>query len=424
MTLKQNSWRQWGLLLAAVTLLAACGGPPRGGGPPPTTVGVAPVETATIRDSSIFIASLGASEFTALRPQVSGRITQVSAQLGDRVSAGEPILQIDPARQQAAVDSRTAAIASARAALDSARATFAASQARLDELQAEVELARGRLESNRGLAESGAISRDAFNESDRNLRQAEAAVRSQEQTIRAQQADIAEAERDLEEARADASEQQVVLGNYLVRAPFSGLVGNVAVKPGDYVTPDTTLTTLSQSDSLEVSLNIPLERVAEVEIGTPVELLDGRNGIVGSSEISFISPQADVTTQSVLVKAVFDNQQGLLRTEQLVRTRVIWSERPSLIVPVTAVTWLGGQGFVFLAQPQADGSDGMPSYVATQQPVQLGQLQDNAYEVLSGLTGDEQLVVTGVQKIFNLAPIVPEADTVGELPTDPDRPSS
>ena len=403
--------RFWSSLpvLVGLLILSACGGPPPPGGPPPTAVQVSDVETATIRSSSIFIASLDARDFTTLRPQVSGRVSEIYVALGDRVSTAEPILQINPARQQATFDSRSAAISSAQAALNSAQATVEASRARLDELQADVELAQGRLTSNERLAADGAISQDELNESIRNLRQTEAAVRTQTETIRAEQADVTEAERDLEEARADATEQQIILANFQPVAPFAGVVGNVNVKVGDYVTPETVLTTISQSELLEVSLNIPIERLSEVAIGTPIELIDNQGTAIGTSEVSFISPDADPATQTILLKATFDNT-GALRSEQFVRARVIWNEQPNLVVPVTAVTNLGGQYFVFVAQ-QTEDAEG---YLAIQTPVQLGQLQENSYEVLSGLTGDEQIVVTGVQKIFNSAPISPEGNPSGD----------
>ena len=406
MTLQQNGWLRGLLCSIGLAWLSACGGPPQHvGGPPATAVQVAAVETAIVRDSSIFIASLESEDFTALRPQVSGRVNEVYVKLGDLVTAGDPILQINPARQQAAFESRNAAISSAQAALDSARATVEASRARLQELQADVELTRGRLATNERLVEAGAISQDELNESLRNLRQAEAAIRTQEETIRAEVAEVAEAERELEEARADAVEQEVILATFRLTAPFSGVVGEVAVKIGDYVTPETVLTTISQSNSLEISLNIPVERLPEAELGTPIELIDSRGAALGTSEISFIAPDVNPSTQTVLVRAIFGNT-GQLRSDQFVRARAIWDERSSLVVPVTAVTNLGGQNFVFVAQSQSD-SEG---YTAIQTPVQLGRLQDNRYEVLSGLTGDEQIVITGTQKIFNSAPIAPETD--------------
>ena len=397
------------LWASSIGVLSACGAPAQQlGGPPATAVQVATVETATVRDSSIFIASLESEDFTTLRPQVSGRVSEVYVNLGDLVSASDPILQINPARQQAAFDSLNAAIASAQAALDSAQATVEASRASLEELQAELELTQGRLATNQNLADSGAISQDELNESLRNLRQAQAAIRTQEETIRAEVADVVEAERDLEAAQADAVEQQVILATYRLRAPFSGTVGEVAVKVGDYVTPETVLTTISQSNSLEISLNIPVERLPEVELGTSIELIDSRGEAIGESQISFIAPDVNPSTQTVLVRAIFANT-GYLRSDQFVRARAVWDECSSLVVPITAVTNLGGQNFVFVAQEGAD-SEG---YVAIQTPVQLGTLQDNRYEVLSGLTGEEQIVITGTQKIFNSAPISPESDAVG-----------
>ncbi|MEN9203965.1 MAG: efflux RND transporter periplasmic adaptor subunit [Thermostichus sp. DG_1_6_bins_120] len=399
-------------LLCFSLLLAACRaeGPPQAmDGPPPTPVKIGAVEERMIQDSLELVASLGSQQIASINPQVSGQITQVYVQLGSQVAAGALMFEIDSSQQQAAVAGQAAALASAQAAVESSRAILSQLQADRLRLEAEVEFARQQHERNTRLLAEGAITRLQADQSSRDLRQAEAALAAQQEQIRAQEAAIVRAERDVQRAQADAAQQQVQLRFFQVNAPFAGVVGEVRVRQGDYVTPQTVLTTLSQSQLLEINLNIPLQRAPQLRIGTPVQILDSRNQVIGTSQISFIAPEADAATQSVLAKALLDNPNGQLRSAQFVRTRIIWEERPALVVPVTAVARVAGQNFVYVVETTEPPAAGMPpGAVAVQRPVQLGSIQGNDYEVLQGLQANQPIVLTGLQKIRDGAPIVDE----------------
>ncbi|MEN9224769.1 MAG: efflux RND transporter periplasmic adaptor subunit [Thermostichus sp. HHBFW_bins_43] len=380
-----------------------------GEGPPPTPVEMGRVEERMIQETSELIASLGSQQVASINPQVSGQITQVFVQLGSQVAAGSPMFEIDSSQQQAAVASQAAAIASAQAIVESSRANLSQLQADRLRLEAEVEFARQQHERNTQLLAEGVITRLQADQSSRDLRQAEAALAAQQEQIRAQEAAIVRAERDVQRAQADAAQQQVQLRFFRVSAPFAGVVGEVRVRQGDSVTPQTVLTTLSQSQSLEINLNIPLERAPQLRIGTPVEILDSRNRVIATSQISFIAPEAEANTQSVLAKALLDNPDGQLRSAQFVRARILWEERPALLVPVSAVARVAGQNFVYIVETTDPPAEGMPpGAIAVQKPVRLGSIQGNHYEVLEGLEANEPIVLTGLQKIRDGAPIVDE----------------
>lgn len=404
-------------LLCLSLLVAACrpGGPPRsmggegGGEGQPTPVAVGRVEEQQIEETSEFMASLGSQQVASIRPQVSGQVTQVFVQLGSQVAAGAPLFEIDSRQQQAAVAGQTAGIAAAQANLESGRALLSQLRADRMRLEAAAEFAREQHERNLRLLAEGAISQAQADQSSRDLRQAEAALAAQQEQIRAQEAAILRAEREVQQAQAEAERQQVQLQFFQVTAPFAGIVGDVLVRQGDYVTPQTVLTTLTQTQALELNLNIPLQRAPQLRIGTPVQILDSRGEVIGSSQISFIAPEANAATQSVLAKALLENPAGQLRSAQFVRTRVIWEERPALLVPVTAVARLGAQTFVYTVQTTEPPAEGMPpGAVAVQRPVQLGSIYGNSYEVLEGLEANEPIVLTGLQKIRDGAPIVDE----------------
>jgi multidrug efflux pump subunit AcrA (membrane-fusion protein) len=121
--------------------------------------------------------------------------------------------------------------------------------------------------------------------------------------------------------------------------------------------------------------------------------------LVGDSRVTFISPQVEESTQSVLVKATLENGAGLLRTSQFVRAKVVWSERQGPVLPITAVKHFNGQSFAFAAV-QKNGK-----LVAEQRPVSLGPIDGAQYPLEKGLTLGDSIVVSGLQKLHDGMPI-------------------
>ncbi len=407
--MKLNKAMVWAL---TALVIGACRGaslesnaePQEAQGPQATPVQIAEVGTTTIRDSSTFIANLDSRQAATIRPQVSGQVTDVLVQLGDTVAAGTPLFTIDESIQQAAWASQLAAVNVAEANLETARANLEATKADVAARTADLDFVRSKIEREQELLEEGVIFEEQLEETTRDLAQSEARLETLQGQIRAQEALIAQAEQALRQAQAEAKQEEVQLQYYQVNAPVAGTVGDVVTNAGDYVTPQSLLTSIVQSNQLEVEISIPLDQAPKLQVGTSIDLLDEQNQVIETSQISFISPEADPGTQSVLVKATFSNAAGL-RTSQFIRTRVIWSEAPSLVIPFTSVSRIAGQTFVFVAQPTEDAS----GLVATQRPVQLGKLQDNDYQVLGGLSEGETIVTSGLQKIFDQAPIVDES---------------
>jgi RND family efflux transporter MFP subunit len=335
----------------------ASGGPGAGGGPPAVPVSVTQIQPTAVEESSEYIATLKALRSTSVRPQVEGHVTRILVTSGDRVKPGTPLLQIDPERQRASVASQEASVEAREADVAYARQQLD----RLKELFAERVVSKAELD------------------------QAETALKTAEASLAA--------------TRAQVREGRVELQYYLVTAPTAGIVGDVPVRVGDRVTPDTQLTTIDNNERLEVLVPVPGERAADLRTGLRLEIL-GRDGqIVTSTPATFVSPRVDAGTQSVLVKGIVENPDGQLRSQQFVRARVIWSTRQGLTVPVLAVTRISGQAFVFVAEPQGN------QQVARQRPVRLGPIVGESYTVLDGLKAGERVVVSGVQKLGDGAPI-------------------
>jgi RND family efflux transporter MFP subunit len=191
----------------------------------------------------------------------------------------------------------------------------------------------------------------------------------------------------------------VALAYHTVTAPTAGVVGDIPVRVGDRVTRATTLTTIDQNQGLELYIGVPVREAANLAVGMAVHLVDDRGEVMATERLTFVSPSVDPATQSVLAKATLSSARGL-RTEQFVRARIVWTKAPTLTVPIVALNRMGGQYFAYVAE-SADGG----AIVARQRMVEPGPVVGNDYIVRSGLEPGERLVVSGVQKIGDGAPL-------------------
>lgn len=347
-----------------------CGGKEAAGnqGDPPAVVKTVVVEPVSIPDASEYLATLKSRHSTALNPQVEGQVTHIFVKSGDRVKAGAPLMEIDPLKQQATLSSQEAS----RAAQES-----------------NVRFAQIQWERSQKLFAAGVISKQEYDQAKTNLDTAQQQLRSLEQQVR---------------------EQQVQLHYYSVVAPTDGIVGDVPVRVGDRVAVTTLLTTVDEPGSLELYINIPVERSKDLKLGQSVQLLDTAGNTVGESRLDFISPQVDSGTQSVLAKATIRNRSDALRTYQFARARIIWGVHQGPMVPVLSVSRINGQFFVFVAE------GGGKTVIAHQKMVHLGELMGNQYVVLDGLKAGDRVVVEGSQNLVDGASVTETAENSGAKP--------
>lgn len=317
------------------------------------TVAAAPVPT-----SDEYVATIKSRRSATINPQVDGNLTQILVHSGDHVRSGQLLMQIDPAKQQATVAAQTAT-----------------EQQKL----AVYKYNQQQIERQRKLFSEGIISKDAND-------QAEQAY--------------ANSKADYEAAVASRQEQEKQLAYYRIVAPFDGVVGDIPVHVGDYVTSSTMLTTVDENKDLEAYIYIPTERAAAVRRGLGVQIVDNEGKPIENTSIDFVSPQVDNQLQGILVKAPVHS--GTLRNAQLVKARVVWGMTDKPVIPVLAVTRLGGQAFVYVAQDAGSGK-----FVAHQQAISLGDTMGNNYAVLSGLTDGEKVIVSGTQFLMDGMPVVP-----------------
>jgi len=398
-----------GLVAVIGTLLVSCSAnAPQGGEFGAVPVPIAPVESGIVTDSSDYVANLQSRQSVTLQPRVDGYVQEIFVKAGDRVEAGAPILRIDPARQQAVVQRSVAAVATSQADFESARATLAQLRARKESILSSVDFNQKEFDRFSKLTQEGATAKQKLDEVANSLRNARAELGQIDAQINAQQASINSAATRIEETRAGAIQEEVQLDFYTVTAPFAGIVGDIPIKGGDNVNSTTQLTTVTQNQVLEVQISVPLENAPRLKMGQSVELLDAQDKPLVKGNVAFISPSINPQTQSVLVKANFNNGTNQLKANQFVRARLIWASRSGVLVPTSAISRLGGQDFIFVAENSS--ANGKTQLVANQKPIKLGKITGNKQEVLEGLKPNDKIVVSGILQLQNGAPIAPLPD--------------
>jgi len=134
----------------------------------------------------------------------------------------------------------------------------------------------------------------------------------------------------------------------------------------------------------------------------PVQIVDSQGNVIADSRISFISPQVDNTTQTVLIKARIANNEDRLRNLQFIRARLVWGTHDGPVVPIVAVSRIGGQYFAFVAEDQNG------KLVAHQKPLRVGEMTGNDYVVLEGIKPGDKVIVSGTQYLVDGAPVTPQ----------------
>jgi RND family efflux transporter MFP subunit len=323
-------------------------------------VKVMEAKAVPVNEASEYVATLKSRDSAVIMPQVEGQITRIFVHSGDKVSAGTSLMEIDPLKQQATVRSQV----SSREAQ-----------------QAQLNWAQQQYQRTQGLAAAGVVSKQDLDQAKATLDAAQAQMNALDAQVR---------------------EQQVQLHYYKVVAGRAGIVGDVPVRVGDRVSTTTQLTTVDLPGSLEAYVYVPIERSAQLKMNLPVEILDSSGQVLANTRVSFISPQVDNTTQTVLVKARIANGNDNLRQSQFIRARLVWGTHQSPEVPILAVTRLAGQFFAFVAEPQNGGT-----FVAKQRPLTIGETVGNNYEVRDGIKPGDKVIVSGTQFLLDGAPVIP-----------------
>ena len=349
------------LALGLLLITAGCGGKssgnPQAGAPQAMPVQVIVAQAQKIPSTTEYLATVKSRHSATINPQVEGQIIKIFVKSGDHVKAGTPLLQIDPLKQQASVSGQEAA----RAAQE-----------------AVVRQSTTNLERAQKLHDAGIIAKQELDNAQSTHDAAVAQLRSMEEQV---------------------NQQKAELRYYRVSAPMNGVVGDIPVRVGDRVGVTTLLTTVDEPGALEAYIYLPADKSGDAKAGLPVRLLDQAGDALAESRITFVSPEVDPETQTVLAKASADNAKTKLRVAQQLRAQITWGVDVKPVIPLLAVARINGQFFAYVSVNEGKGS------VAHQKLLKLGELVGNQYAVLDGIKPGDHIIISGTQFLQDGFPV-------------------
>lgn len=322
-----------------------------GGGKPPT-VEVASVELTRLVDDTQAVGSLRSRRGVVLRPEVSGRITQLNFVDGQRVRKGQVLVQFDDQLPLA----------------------------QIQQSQAELSIARANQKRNQELVAQNFISQRSLDESAANLQVAEA---------------------KLALAKATAARLKIV-------APFDGIAGIRQVNVGDYLKDGADIVNIEDIEAIFVDFRLPERFQSKIKRGqTAVLDIDALPGRPYTAQIQAIDPLIDANGRSVGVRGCIDNRQLQLRPGMFARVNTVFGVRENArVIPEEAIVPLGGKQFVIKLQ----GNPNEQTRTTQRVEVKVGLRSPGKVEILSGLEPGETVVTTGQQRVQRDGTVVTVVD--------------
>ncbi len=322
--------------------LAPTGGAAGSGAPGrPPAVEVARVEVMRLTDDAQAVGSLRSRQGVMLRPEVSGRVTQINFRDGERVRRGQLLVQLDDQLPMA----------------------------QLKQAEAELSIARANHKRNQELLAQSFISQQRVDESAANLQVADA---------------------KLALARAMAQRLRIM-------APFDGIAGIRSINVGDYLKDGADIVNVEDLDAVYVDFRLPERYQAKVRKGqTALVDIDSLPGRRYAAMVQAIDPLVDANGRSVGVRGCIDNRHLQLRPGMFARVNTVFGARDEArVIPEEAIVPQAGRQFVYRL---ADGPD-RDTRIAQRVEVKVGARQPGKVEIVEGLQPGDMVVTAGQQRI-------------------------
>jgi membrane fusion protein (multidrug efflux system) len=305
------------------------------------TVEAARVTVVKLVDDAQAVGSLRSRRSVVLRPEVSGRITELNFTDGQRVRKGQVLVQFDDQLPLAQVQ----------------------------QSQAELSIAQANQKRNQELVAQNFVSQRSLDESAANLQVAQARLAL---------------------AKATAARLKII-------APFDGIAGIRQVNPGDYLKDGADIVNIEDIDAVFVDFRLPERFQNKLKRGqTALVDMDALPGRKYTAVVQAIDPLIDANGRSVAVRACIDNRQLQLRPGMFARVNAVFGERDNArVVPEEALVPQGDRQYVIKLLPGPEAQ----TWIARRVAVQVGIRRPGQAEITRGLEPGDLVVTTGQQRL-------------------------
>lgn len=359
------------------------------------------VKKSTVTYDQLYPATLRGINDVLVHPQVSGSITDVCVDEGDRVTRGQVLFRLDEVTFQAAVQQAQAAVQQTEAAVNAAKAQVQQAQEAVNAANVQVQLAQTNFDSKDILYKKDIIGETTWKQAKDQLAASKATVAQAQAGMSTAQAAVAQAQAGVEQAQAALTAAQKNLSYTVVTAPSDGIVGSINFREGSYVTPATTLTTVSDNKEMYAYFSLNENELLSLtdnglrNIEAAIKAMPMVQFVLSNGEtyhldgrIATINGVIDQSTGSVTVRALFPNPNGMLLSGARGSVVIPTTFKDVIIVPQKATFETQNMRMVYVV----DNDD-----MTVPTPIQVEKLSDGkSFVVKSGLEVGQRIVIDGV----------------------------
>lgn len=372
---------------------------------PPVAVMTGKASRVTMPRKVPFVGTLAGAEQVTLSSESEGTIEAVKADLGDMVKKGQVLLVVSPEEfrlRKEQAQAEAAQVAAKLGITPEATSVDIEKTSGVRKALAEYENAKSDLERRRSLSAKNLIARKEVDDAEARFQVAHANVRAahedaqtQMATLRSRNATAAIAEKKWKDSQS--------------RSPIDGAVEARLVSAGEYIKVGTPIFRLVDDRTVKLVGEVPENFSAALKAGLAVDLtVDGKPGTTFRGTLSRVSPSSNAANRAITVEARFPNPGRVLKPGFFGKGAVTVRSEPSVVVPKSAIVSFAGIDKVFAIE----------NGVAKEKRVVLGTDAPGGVEIVSGLSGDEIVAISGTGKLFEGAKVT----TSGGVPR-PDAPA-
>lgn len=346
------------ILLLIVLALGGCGKKTT-----PVEEVLVPVEItkAQVADLSHTINTSGeimAGAEVAVAPRVSGRVTAVHVKVGDQISQGQVLFELDATEARNAKNLSTAGVGVAGAGLNKAKQAVTDAQLNYDRIKA--------------LYEAQAVSKTQFEQAESALGNARIGVQLAEEQL----------------VQAEATNQNALenYNNFTVTSPLTGLVASVGIENGELASPQATAVTVVQLETVKIKVQLSENVVVSIKPGVEVPVIINSLNKTVTGTILSIAPKADPTTRAFPVEIQLKNEQGDIKAGMVANFSLDTGiSKGAVVLPATALLERDGQYSVYVVE------NGKAKEIAVKKGISSGQL----VEIKEGVQEGQDIIVSG-----------------------------
>lgn len=339
-----------GLMLLAFPV---CAQPPSQGAKTLQSVFVTEVKQDKFEDRVEALGTLRANETVVLTATVTEPVTAVNFEDGQRVKAGDVLLEMLSKQEDAELDAG----------------------------QATAEEARRQFVRLQPLVKDGAASKSTLDER----------------------------QREFDTAKAGLDEVKSRISDRVITAPFGGVLGLRNISVGAVLQPGMKITTLDDDSKMKLDFSVPAVFLSAMKIGLGIEAKSNSfEGKTFKGTIVSMDSQIDPITRSITVRAILPNDDHLLKPGLLMSVEILKDPRQTIILPEEAIIPVGRENYVFVVE-NIDGKD-----ITKKRIVTLGARRPGDVEILDGLKVGEKVVTHGTMNVADGAAVTVEAVQTGK----------